>query len=231
MAVTHVHSPLLSARPPCSAPASWARRSPRISSTPAFRCCCSTCRRRKATPTGSSRKAIDNLEKLEPAPLAAKDRAAAIEAANYGSDLARLRECDLVIEAIAERMDWKHDLYAKVAPHLAPHAVFASNTSGLSITALSEALPASAAAALLRRALLQSAALHAPGRADRRRRDTDPALLDALETFLTTTLGKGVIRAKDTPNFIANRIGVFSMLATMHHTQTLRPVASTSSTR
>ena len=50
---------------------------------------------------------------------------------------------------------------------------------------------------------------------------TDPALLDALEAFLTTTLGKGVIRAKDTPNFIANRIGVFSILATMLHTQRL----------
>ena len=53
--------------------------------------------------------------------------------------------------------------------------------------------------------------------------DTDPALLDALETFLVTTLGKGVVRAKDTPNFVANRVGVFSMLATMRHTETLRP--------
>ncbi len=51
---------------------------------------------------------------------------------------------------------------------------------------------------------------------------TDPALLDALEALLTTTLGKGVIRAKDTPNFIANRIGIFSVLATMQHTQTYR---------
>src|SRR5207237_8361201 len=48
--------------------------------------------------------------------------------------------------------------------------------------------------------------------------ETDPAVIDRLETFLTTTLGKGVIRAKDTPNFVANRVGVFSMLATMHHT-------------
>ena len=61
----------------------------------------------------------------------------AIEACHYGADLARLRECDLVIEAIAERLDWKRDLYAKVAPHLAPHAVLASNTSGLSLAALS----------------------------------------------------------------------------------------------
>src|SRR4029450_839490 len=48
---------------------------------------------------------------------------------------------------------------------------------------------------------------------------TDPGLLDGLETLLTTTLGKGVIRAKDPPNFIANRIGIFSVLATMRHTQ------------
>src|SRR5260221_6854072 len=52
--------------------------------------------------------------------------------------------------------------------------------------------------------------------------DTDAAILDRLETFLTTTLGKGVIRAKDTPNFVANRVGVFSMLATMHHTAALK---------
>ena len=50
-----------------------------------------------------------------------------------------------------------------------------------------------------------------------------PRVLDGLEAFLATTLGKGVIRAKDTPNFIANRIGVFSILATMHHTAAVRP--------
>ena len=51
---------------------------------------------------------------------------------------------------------------------------------------------------------------------------TDPALLDALETFVVTTLGKGVVRAKDTPNFIANRVGIFSVLATMTHTETYK---------
>ena len=49
--------------------------------------------------------------------------------------------------------------------------------------------------------------------------DTEPRLLDQLERFLVTTLGKGVVRAKDTPNFIANRIGVFSIVATMLHTE------------
>jgi 3-hydroxyacyl-CoA dehydrogenase len=52
--------------------------------------------------------------------------------------------------------------------------------------------------------------------------DTEPAILDKLETFLVTTLGKGVVRAKDTPNFIANRVGVFSLLATIHHAERLK---------
>ena len=86
-------------------------------------------------------KAIDGLKKLKPAPLGVADEAALIQPANYEEHLELLKECDLVIEAIAERMDWKLDLYKRIAPHLAPHAIVASNTSGLSITKLSEALP------------------------------------------------------------------------------------------
>src|SRR5690349_20904759 len=86
-------------------------------------------------------KAVENLKKLKPAPLGLADEASLIRAANYEDDLALLAECDLVIEVIAERMDWKQDLYAKIAPHVAPHAILASNTSGLSITQLSQALP------------------------------------------------------------------------------------------
>ena len=86
-------------------------------------------------------KAIDGLKKLKPSPLGVVDDLALIVAANYDEDLERLAECDLIIEAIAERMDWKLDLYRKIAPFVAPHAILASNTSGLSITKLSEALP------------------------------------------------------------------------------------------
>ncbi len=78
-------------------------------------------------------RAIENLKKLSPAPLGVKDDAQYIQAANYDEHLELLRGCDLIIEAIAERMDWKHDLYKKIAPFVAPHAIFASNTSGLSI--------------------------------------------------------------------------------------------------
>src|SRR5690349_9607093 len=87
------------------------------------------------------RKAIDGLTKLNPSPLAAASVVRQIVAANYDENLALLKECDLVIEAISERMDWKKALFEKVAPHIAPHAIFASNTSGLSITELSRTLP------------------------------------------------------------------------------------------
>ena len=63
-------------------------------------------------------KAIDNLKKLNPAPLGVKDDAQYITAANYEEHLELLKGCDVIIEAIAERMDWKHDLYRKVAPYI-----------------------------------------------------------------------------------------------------------------
>lgn len=163
-------------------------------------------------------RAIENLKKLSPAPLANVDYAALIEVANYEDDLEQLKDCDLIIEAIAERMDWKHDLYKKVAPHIGANTIFASNTSGLSITALSEGF----AADLKERfcgvhffnpprymhlvELIPTVA-------------TKPEILDKLEGFLTSTLGKGVVRAFDTPNFIANRVGIFGMLATMHEAE------------
>ena len=163
-------------------------------------------------------RAIENLKKLSPAPLANVDYASLIEVANYEDDLEKLKDCDLIIEAIAERMDWKHDLYKKVAPHIAANTIFASNTSGLSITALSEGFAADLKARFCGVhffnpprymhlvELIPTAA-------------TKAEILDQLEGFLTSTLGKGVVRAFDTPNFIANRVGIFGMLATMHEAE------------
>ena len=160
-------------------------------------------------------RAIEGLKKLSPAPLGNKDHAALIEVANYEDNIELLKGCDLIIEAIAERMDWKHDLYKKVAPHIAPNAIFASNTSGLSITALSEGFDAEL------KARFCGVHFFNPPRYMHLvelipTASTKPEILDQLEGFLTTTLGKGVVRAKDTPNFIANRVGIFGMLATIH---------------
>ena len=162
---------------------------------------------------GIVQRAIDNLKKLSPAPLANKDDAVLIQVANYQDDLALLEGCDLIIEAIAERMDWKHDLYQKVAPHIASHAIFASNTSGLSITALSEGFSDEL------KARFCGVHFFNPPRYMHLvelipTATTQPDILDKLESFLTTTLGKGVVRAFDTPNFVANRVGVFGILAT-----------------
>ncbi|MGH8172762.1 MAG: 3-hydroxyacyl-CoA dehydrogenase/enoyl-CoA hydratase family protein, partial [Rhodanobacteraceae bacterium] len=125
---------------------------------------------------------------------------------------------DLIIEAIAERMDWKLDLYKKIAPYLSENAVIASNTSGLSINTLAEALPEN-----LRHRFTGIHFFNPPRYMHLVElvpdRETDRGILAGLEAFLTTTLGKGVVYAKDTPNFIGNRIGVFSILATMHHTE------------
>jgi 3-hydroxyacyl-CoA dehydrogenase len=175
---------------------------------------------KEGDPNGNVLKAIDNLKKLEPSPLATASRASLIQPANYAQHLEQLKDCDLVIEAISERMDWKADLYRKVAPHLAEDAIFASNTSGLSINQLAQAFPEG------QRRRFCGVHFFNPPRYMHLvelipAASTEPALLDDLEKFLVTTLGKGVIRAKDTPNFIANRVGVFSMLATVHHAERL----------
>jgi len=164
-------------------------------------------------------RAVEGLKKLKPAPLGVPEDAAMIEQANYEEHLDRLKDCDLIIEAIAERMDWKLDLYTRIAPAIAPHAIVASNTSGLSITRLSEVLPEAIRPRFCGihffnppryMALVELIATPT----------TEPHVLDDLEAFVTTTLGKSVVRAKDTPNFVANRVGIAGMLATMKEAET-----------
>ena len=166
---------------------------------------------------GIVQKAIANLTKLSPAPLGVKSLAEAIVPANYETDLGLLESCDLVIEAIAERMDWKQDLYKKIAPHVPAHAVLASNTSGLGINKLADVLPEE-----LRHRFCGVHFFNPPRYMYLVEliptKYTDASVMDGLESFLTTYVGKGVVIGRDTPNFIGNRIGVFSILATMHHT-------------
>ena len=175
---------------------------------------------KEGDPNGNVKKALEALKKLDPSPLASPAKLTCIQPANYEQNLELLRDCDLVIEAIAERMDWKSELYRKVAPHLGAHSIFASNTSGLSINQLAQAFPEA------QRHRFCGIHFFNPPRYMHLVElipctGTDVTLLDQLEEFLVSTLGKGVVRAKDTPNFIANRIGVFSLLATVHHAQRL----------
>ena len=169
---------------------------------------------REGPKNGIVSKAVEGLKKLKPSPLGVPEDAALIGQANYEEHMAQLKDCDLIIEAIAERMDWKLDLYRKIAPFVAPHAIVASNTSGLSITKLSEALPEEIKPRFCGihffnppRYMYLVELINTP--------TTNAHILDDLETFVTSGLGKGVVRAKDTPNFIANRVGIAGMLATM----------------
>ena len=159
-------------------------------------------------------KAVEGLKKLKPAPLGVPEDAALIGQANYEEHLEALRGCDLIIEAIAERMDWKLDLYKKIAPYVSEGAIIASNTSGLSITKLSEALPENIKPRFCGihffnppRYMQLVELINTP--------TTQPVVLDQLEAFVTSALGKGVVRAHDTPNFIANRVGIAGMLGVM----------------
>ncbi|HEY3047540.1 MAG TPA: 3-hydroxyacyl-CoA dehydrogenase/enoyl-CoA hydratase family protein, partial [Polaromonas sp.] len=159
-------------------------------------------------------KAVEGLKKLKPAPLGVPEDAALIQHANYEEHMDVLKGCDLIIEAIAERMDWKTDLYHKIAPFITEGAIVASNTSGLSITQLSEALPEAIKPRFCGihffnppRYMTLVELINTP--------TTEPKVLDDLEAFVTSALGKGVIRAHDTPNFIANRVGIAGMLATI----------------
>jgi 3-hydroxyacyl-CoA dehydrogenase len=164
-------------------------------------------------------KAVEGLKKLKPAPLGIVEDAVLIQQANYEDHLDLLKDCDLIIEAIAERMDWKLALYQKIAPAVAPHAIVASNTSGLSITKLSQALPEAIKPRFCGihffnppRYMALVELINTP--------TTNPEILDQLEAFVTTALGKSVVRAMDTPNFIANRVGIAGMLATMKEAET-----------
>lgn len=158
--------------------------------------------------------AVKALESIKPAPLGLAEDAALIAQANYEEHLERLRDCDLVIEAIAERMDYKSALYAKIAPWIAPQAIVASNTSGLSISELAQALPES-----LRQRFCGIHFFNPPRYMQLVELIAAPAtaagVLDELEAFVTSGLGKSVVRARDTPNFVANRVGIAGMLSTI----------------
>ncbi len=161
---------------------------------------------------------LKNLTKLSPKPLAWQKSLSYITPANYTENLDLLQDCTLIIEAIAERLDWKADLYKKIAPYVHADAIIASNTSGLSIESLADNLPAS-----LRENFCGIHFFNPPRYMPLveliPHKNSKEKILTQLESFLVTSLGKSVIVAKDTPNFIANRLGVFSMLATCIHSK------------
>lgn len=163
---------------------------------------------------------IKALKKLKPQPLGTNGLEKEIIAANYNTDLDKLSECNFIIEAISERLDWKQKLYHKIMPFINENAILATNTSGLFIHQLANDLP------LDLKKRFCGVHFFNPPRYMKLvelipHELTDPILLRNLETFLVARLGKGVVHAKDTPNFIGNRIGVFAFLTAVYHSQDL----------
>src|SRR3569832_538712 len=117
-------------------------------------------------------------------------------------------------------MDWKHDLYKKIAPHIGPNAIFATITSGLSINALSQGLDAQGFGDALKARFCGVHFFNPPRYMHLVEliptAFTRPQIQDQLETNHTTTQRKNEKHTHDTPNFIANRVGIFGMLASIH---------------
>ncbi len=159
-------------------------------------------------------KAVDALKKSKPAAFYTASAATRIRTGNFEDDLEQLAECDWIIEAVTENLEIKQQLLGRVAPHVQPHAILTTNTSGIPVASIASVLPAE-----LGRRWFGTHFFNPP----RYMRlvevipgpDTDPAVMAALSGFLDQNLGKEVVRARDTPNFIANRIGTFFILETL----------------
>ena len=164
--------------------------------------------------------ALKNLAKLKPAPTMSSDSFLYITAANYDDDLSKLSDCNVIIEAVAERIDIKESLYSKIADFISANCILASNTSGLSIELLAKSIPA--------KHIKNFCGVHFfnPPRYMKLvelipAKQTNHSVLHSLEDFLVNNMGKKVVYTKDTPNFIANRVGVFSMMVACKHTEEL----------
>ena len=164
--------------------------------------------------------AIAGLARSKPPALGLPAWAQDIQPATYTHDLARIADCTLVIEAVSEDLHIKKRVYQQVLPHLNKNTVLASNTSGLSITEMARWMPAQVRDRFVGvhffnpPRFMPLVELIAPNH-------IDPTIRTELDAFLTSVLGKQVVQAKDAPGFIANRLGMFAMVAAMHHAERL----------
>jgi len=157
-----------------------------------------------------TRTLFERARKLSPAPFFTSEAAGLIRLGNVEDNLEEIREADWVVEAVLERMDLKRSVHARIAACARPDALITTNTSGLSIAGITEGLPMD-----YRRRFFGTHFFNPP----RYMRllelipapETDRGLLEAFAAFGESVLGKGVVRARDTPGFVANRIGCFDI--------------------
>ena len=155
--------------------------------------------------------AIDALKKSKPAAFFIPENARLLTPGNFDDDLALLASCDWIIEAVAENLDIKHSLLSRVAEHLSPTAILTTNTSGLPISSVASGLPAEIKPRFFGTHFFN------PPRYMRLveiipTAQTAPEAITTIAHLCDQRLGKSIVHSHDTPNFIANRIGTFSMM-------------------
>ncbi len=169
---------------------------------------------KKAARNKIAAESLANTVKAKPALFFHPSNARLVTVGNIDDDLASLADCDLIVEAIVERLDIKRGLFEKLEKVVSPTTIIASNTSGLRIKDMVEGRSETFRKNFLvmhffnpvRYMKLLELVVGA---------DTDPKALEAIATFGRDQLGKGIVLGKDTPNFVGNRIGIYGMMATI----------------
>ena len=163
---------------------------------------------REANRNAAALKGIENALKQRPGGFFTEEKAALIRPGNFEDDLSALAGCDWIIEAIVESLEPKRDLWRKVETIRKPDAIVSTNTSGIPLSKISSGFSPE-----FRRHFLGTHFFNPPRYLHLMElipgQDTDTEIMAAVEEFADRRLGKGVVRTKDTPNFIANRIGSF----------------------
>jgi 3-hydroxyacyl-CoA dehydrogenase len=161
-----------------------------------------------------ARNGLEAAVKAKPAAFFVPEFASLVTAGNFNDDLAKIKDCDLIIEAVVENLDLKRSLYERVEKHRRPGSIVASNTSGIPIHLLAEGRSED-----FKQHFLGVHFFNPPRYLHLveiiRTEWTKPEVSCFLYGFLDQRLGKGVVPAKDRPNFIANRIGTFGALYTI----------------
>ena len=161
-----------------------------------------------------SHTSIQKLLKQKPAPLTVKKNLALIEAGNLEDDLSKLKDVDWVIEVVVENLNVKKQVFERVDQYRKPGSIISSNTSGISVEAMVEGRSDD-----FKKHFLGTHFFNPPRYLKLLEviptQYTDPEVLAFMKTFGEDVLGKGVVIAKDTPNFIANRIGTYGLLITL----------------
>jgi 3-hydroxyacyl-CoA dehydrogenase len=158
--------------------------------------------------------ALQKLLKQKPAPLMSKSNLALIEVGNFEDDFHRLAEVDWIIEVVVENLEIKKSVFARVDEVRKPGTIVSSNTSGISIEAMAEGRSED-----FKKHFLGTHFFNPPRYLKLLEiiptKDTAQEVVSYMKTFGEEVLGKGVVMAKDTPNFIANRIGTYGLLVTV----------------